>query len=443
MKKNLTVFVVILCCFSLFLVGCSKSNAINQTDKESLKMFKDRLAASKDLRQTAENLKSFFPIGVLYWTMGPEEEEAARLGINMPLSDREALEDIKAHTCNTIQVWNCSTEKRRQILEMAEEIGLKVLTFEHKFHSAVIDANEPLTEEELTPLVKEYIESISGYKSLLGYNICDEPSIAQSANAGVLSRVFEKLDPHHAAIPIHFISGGHRGPLLERQNKIGSLAFVFDNYKQLMSFNNNDPFYAAMSYGVDEAYEAAEAYDIPLWVVLSVFLEKGTPERQARSLRARMYVSLAHGAKGILYWPFQSVEAPPNLDDEYAGMTVFQGLLNLDGTPSPAWDEFKIVAKELEKLAPIILKLKRVANITDARLPIDAQTLRHIDGTTYVIVTNLNLDKDKEQKATIRIDKGTKFSSATDVLSGKDFPIVDGILTIPMSPGAGFVLKMK
>jgi hypothetical protein len=432
MKKNLTVFVVMLYCFSLLMAGCSESKASDQTNNESLKIFKARLAASEDLRKTAQKLKSFFPIGVMYWaSMGPKDEDA--------------LADIKAHGCNIIQLWHCSAEKRKQILEIAEKVGLKVLPLENEFHNAIRSTKEPVTEEKITPLVKEYIESISGYKSLFGYNLCDEPTIAESANAGIATRVFEKLDPHHPALPVHNISGGHRGALLDRQNKIGSLAFVFDNYKQLMSFNNNDPFYASMSYGVDEAYEAAETYDVPLWVVISVFLERGTPERQARSLRARMYVSLAHGAKGILYWPFQtpSSRPPSDPDSEYAGLKVFQGLLNRDGTPSLAWDEFKIVAKELKKLAPIILKLKRVANITDARLPIDAQTLKHVDGATYVIVTNLNLDKDKEQKATIRIDRGTKFSSATDVLSGKKFPIVKGILTIPMSPGAGFVLKMK
>ena len=452
MEKNLTVFAIIFYCFPLFLAGCAESNTINQTNKESLQMFKDRLAASEDLRQTAENLKSFFPIGVMYWAMGPEEE-AIRLGIKIPQSDQEALQDIKAHGCNTIQLWHCSTEKRKQILEIAEDIGLKVLPLENefhyavksKFHYAVKRTKGPLTEEDITPLVKEYVKSISGYKSLLAYNICDEPSLAQSANAGIVTRVFEKLDPHHATLPVHFASGGHRGPLLERQNRIGSLAFVFDNYQQLMSGNNDDPLYAAMSYGVDEAYEAAETYDIPLWVVLSVFTEKGSPARQARSLRTRVYVSLAHGAKGILYWPFQSVEKPPNPNNKnkYAGPNFYQGLLNFDGTPSLTWDEFKIVGKELETLAPVILKLKKVANITDVKLPIDAQTLKHIDGTTYVIVTNLNLDEDKEQKATIRIDRGSKFSSATDVLSEKKFPIVKGTLTVPMSPGAGFVLKMR
>jgi hypothetical protein len=118
-----------------------------------------------------------------------------------------------------------------------------------------------------------------------------------------------------------------------------------------------------------------------------------------------------------------------------------QGLVRPDGAATPAWDEFKKLGRELEILAPLALKLKRAEDVAVVHLPIDAATLEHVDGAMYLIVTNLDIDRGQE--ASIRIDGGRSFTKATDVLSGKKFPIAQGILKVSMAPGEGLALKLE
>ena len=94
----------------------------------------------------------------------------------------------------------------------------------------------------------------------------------------------------------------------------------------------------------------------------------------------------------------------------------------------------------LETLGPLALKLERKGNIVAADPPIDAQALAHSDGTTYLVVTNLDLDN--PQRAAVRLRQELVSERVVNVLDGTNVALTEDGLTLDLKPGEALFLKL-
>jgi hypothetical protein len=172
---------------------------------------------------------------------------------------------------------------------------------------------------------------------------------------------------------------------------------------------------------VDRGMRAAG--EKPLWIIPQVF---GKPNvwlvPTPAEIRAQVWLALAHGAKGMVYFIYQSTTG---VQGEW-----LQGLVDMQLKPmNQRLEEIGKINADLKKLAPALLKLKL------ASFPVDISNDKIVargftdKRTKYVILAN----KD------IKNSQIVKWSGkpAVNVLTGKP---VSGEFTL--EAGAGVVLRL-
>ena len=366
------------------------------------------------LEQKAE---AFFPIGMWFeGAPGPAEYPSDKAGAKK-YYDR-CFADLAAHGFNCVAVPNCPESLWQTLLQSAQENNIKVI-LEIRPLVQLICREKLLEEADVYPIAKRVVDKTSNYSSLLRYQTRDEPPPEQVPNWIVVQGVLEKIDPSHPA----FSCFCNPDSLKAATDKVKFSEAVFDIY----------PHYAkvpAQSLGnfielLDKFKNASK--DNTMWAVLQSFAKPDawrypSPEE----VRAVTYLSLAAGAKGIFYFLYQTM--PKHSE-------VLDGLINVDGSPRPLYSTTEILARELGKLAPLLLSLKpagdlqveggaRAGNFTDAK------------GSPVIIAAS---DRpDKVVTAKIRIEKTGNWK---DALTGEMFAAKDGELDVLLAPGAGRVLK--
>jgi hypothetical protein len=145
-----------------------------------------------------------------------------------------------------------------------------------------------------------------------------------------------------------------------------------------------------------------------------------TPEE----LRAVTYLSLAAGTKGVFYFIYQY------MPDYLWGMKD-----PLTGEEQPIWATATALAGELGRLAPLLLSATLGEPVTvegDARVG----SLVAQDGRRVLVVASTS----PGVPATARLH-GVPSRLWADVLSGEPFEAGgDGVLSVLLAPGAGWVL---
>ena len=97
-----------------------------------------------------------------------------------------------------------------------------------------------------------------------------------------------------------------------------------------------------------------------MWPVLQSFAKPGSWRYpSAEELRAETYLSLAAGAKGVFYFLYQTM---PNHPER------LEGLIDPDGKPTPMYAPTSALARELARLSPLLLPVRRL-RFVEARAP--------------------------------------------------------------------------
>lgn len=358
----------------------------------------------------------FFPLGTWYFW----EDDASY--INRYTKDsvkareyyERTMKDLGDHSFNLIfPVWT-PHDHRQLMLDNAHRNGIKAIVHLDEINSVV--ASGEIDRVNIFEVADNAIKGVKDHPATTGYYMIDEPNNAPEVARRIrLARqALEAVDPKHPGFSC--LLGGYEDLL----KIVDYQVLVIDIYPLHPNWSGDWNGY------ISELQRGQRNQgDRPLWVILQAFGKPNnswkipTPEE----IRAQVWLALAHGAKGIVYFIYQSTTG-------FQGEWL-QGMADMDLKPMDGrLDEVGRINKQITQLAPTLLKLKPTEFALPA-LPEQVLGKGFTDpkGAKYVIIAN----KDTKREAVVPwTAKGT-----TDVLTKSD---VGAAMRLP--PGGGAVLKL-
>jgi len=371
--------------------------------------------------------EGFFPIGVWYegnpsFAGYPSDPEGAERYYE------ETFADIASHGLNTVVVPNCPEELCEVLLRVAGRHGLRVI-LEVRSLVDLVTGEESPSDDEVEEVVSEVVGRLGSYRSLLRYQIRDEPPPDEMENWIKVQRAILRTDPAHPGF-----SCFNDPRSLDAARKEGVLSeAAFDVYP----FTPRTPV-GEFGYFLERLGKFEEASGgLPKWFVLQAHAYPGVLRYPTPSeLRATTHIALAHGAKGIFYFLYQTMPEHPQR---------LQGLVGPDLEEGPLYPVVKELAEELGRLAPTLLGLEPCPPFAEveedcARFPsvrggIEVGFFRDRKLRPYLVIAN----RDLEEEVAVRVVAEEKFDLLYDVLEGAELPLGDKV-SIP--PGGGRVLGL-
>lgn len=372
--------------------------------------------SSDDRGKVSSTVKQYFPVGTWFegrpdWAGSPADPDGAK-----SYYDR-CFADLAAHGFNTVAVPNCPEDLWEVLLKSADAHGIKVILEVKPLVDLV--KPEPVSKNEVRDAVKAVVDRIGSYKSLVRYQIRDEPPMSMVPNWLMVQRELALADPSRPA----FSCFCHQDSLarIVEQTKLSEA--VFDIYPQGLTLPQQSlgNFLPAL-----DGYKAA-ARGGNMWAVLQSFAKPNdwrypTPEE----LRAMTYLSLAAGVKGIFYFLYQSMPDHPE---------KLEGLIDPQGQPTPMYAPTAKLVEELNKLSPLVMSLVPTGVQPEVEGDTRAGSFADNVGRRILIVASTT-----PGEATMANVKVVPDGSWRDELTEDIFHSTDGTLELPLAPGCGRVL---
>ncbi len=360
--------------------------------------------------------KPFFPIGV--WFEGapsyaghPADPAGAKA-----YYDR-AFSDLKAHGFNCAAVPNCPESLWETLLQSAQEHDFGII-LEVAPLVALVSRREELTEAEVYTAVKSVVDRIGKYRSLLRYQVRDEPPLDAIPNWVLVQRILAAVDPSRPAFSCFcwYESLGR----LTQETTVSEVVFDIYPHRQ-----GNPPPSMGSFVPTLAAFKAASRGN-RMWAVLQAFGISHAPNSwrypTPEELRAQTYLSLAAGCQGVFYFIYSHM--PGYLD----------GMVAADGTPTAMYEPTWRLAQEVGKLAPLLQDLRPAGEGPAVEGEALAGSFRTPAGGLVVIVASTQPGRDVTARVTV------PDGNYRDALSGEAFRAWGGKMRVPLSPGHGRVL---
>lgn len=266
------------------------------------------------------NGKPFFPIGLYHVApvvlnrLNDANREAGLPAINLC----ETLTGIKEIGFNIVHhTWGMPDD---EYMEIAQNLGLYVI---------------PEIGAPDTAILKSYVEMANRYDNLLMWYGLDEPSGERLKTAIAAHDMYTRIDPHRP------VSAAICNPT------------VFKDAVQAYDILMMDPYFirfAPLSRIAEWMKTGLEATGgrKPIWVIPQAFTISSSPwsEPTPEELRCQAYISLVHGATGLIWYAFWTNE--PYLENP-------KGRKQWYLPDSKLWDYFKILNQEIKEFAPVVM----------------------------------------------------------------------------------------
>jgi hypothetical protein len=324
------------------------------------------------------------------------------------------MKDLGDHGFNL--VFPCWTphDHRQIMLDEAQKNGIKAILHLDEINS-LITSGEAGDKEDLFQVASDAIKDYKDHPAVAGYYMIDEPSNAPDVAQRIARarKVLEAVDPKHPGFSC--LLGGYEDLL----KAVDYQVLLIDIYPLSPNWSGDwSGYIGQLERGQKNAGER------PLWVILQAFGKPNnswkipTPEE----IRAQVWFALAHGAKGIVYFIYQSTAG-------FQGEWL-QGMVDMDLKPMDGrLDEVGRINAHVTRLAPTLLKL-RPADFKLPDMPASVLAKGFTDGKVrYVILAN------KDVKNSARLT--WTGASASDILTRMKIGS-----EVSLAPGAGMVLKL-
>jgi hypothetical protein len=310
-----------------------------------------------------------FPLGVF---------EDANIINGDPSAFRAMITDLRAHGFDAVLFNGGSVARDAPLLTIADQLGFDVYftpayDLDRQWWPASVPADIATARRVIGPLV----EQLRAHPSVKGYNLADEPGLAQIGKVALALRVFREYDPGRPAMPV-LIGIDRVGPYLAAARPD---VLLIDLYP--VGAQNPPCDFTLTGYGY--RYHDFVSYarqvtrdrppDMPLWMILQThgvagWLRAPTPTE----VRMQQWLAIGEGATGLFWFIYSSQ----------------QGWLGLKDSPQ-LYGEASTLARRLAPLRPVLGDLQRVPDrfrIAGGGAPY-ASTLVSPDGTrTFVVAVN-------------------------------------------------------
>ncbi|MGI6384470.1 MAG: hypothetical protein ACOX1G_04315 [bacterium] len=373
------------------------------------------------VEQLFETKVDIFPLGIYYRSMDLRRFAKTEQEINRHLGN--VMLDMKAHGINTIAAANFGLEKEKEftvLLKAAEEQDMKVLlhTIDGFCGFSISD------RQNIYKRVKEGVEKVGGYSSLLGYNLADEINLCRAENWKYAKDIVERIDGKR---PVICWLNKYDSRFTERMRPA---VYARDIY----GWHGVTPpgqFLYELEEFLEKDVVIAETYDIPFWVCLQAYGPWGDSFMRMPSpkeMLAQSWLAVAYGAKGLFYFTY------------YSSSPKHQALINgSEQAPVPAYEELGRFLKKIRLITPMLLKLKSCRNTGYCLDPEITMTMREDRiGKRYIFLVNKNINTEK--KVIFKLNDAVVLN---DIISGEELPVDgNGMFGCLIGPGEGRVLSL-
>jgi len=349
------------------------------------------------------NGQPVFPIG-LYHVSEPALDlinaRAKELGLP-ELTLEEMLTGCRDHGFNTVvRSWGMPGEDYMQI---AQRLGLWVLP--------EVGAPDAAT-------LKGMVSFADRFSNLLMWYGIDEPSGEKLQAALDAHERFAAADPHR--------------PVSAACNNPGVFADGVRAYDLLMMdpyliYPNRGSSLEPIADWVEAGIKAGDGR-VPVWVVPQAFgIDKHWAEPTAEELRCQAYLSVVHGATGLVWYAWYTTEP-------WSGNAKGRNQWFLPD--SPLWDAFTGLNAEIAELSPVFLQAERLGPATRDNEAIHTYVWR-ADGVTTLIAVN-----PQRSEQTCRIS-GLAGTAAEVMFEGREVALQDGAFSDTFAPLAVHVYRLR
>ncbi len=336
------------------------------------------------------------------------------------------------------------------LLDEAQKNGIKLILPLGHVQGLLGELRDELSDADLyQAAAQDYLEYFKNSPAVLGYVVFDEP--VPEGEPGPDGQV---VKPEQLGQARAFIEAAHPGAyalsswadvnnMAALQAGMQSRVLFMDVYplaedKAIGDFSDawprGDPDDGSFAGGADQPtyYEyldmARQAVpDVPQWVIVQAF-EPIPPEHphywrmpEPAELRHEVMAALAHGAKGIFYFLYQSE-------------SWVHGLRDADYQPTPQLEEAIRINAKVQKMGPTLLKIHR----DDAHAPEVDQgegfAYTDPDGGRYLFLLNTDVTQALTLHARLPADWQSA-RSAEDVAGDGTLSISAGVLAAEVAPG--------
>lgn len=366
-----------------------------------------------------------FPVGI--WFDGRVEGVNVPEGsVNVPAGNRLARDyyrrtfrDIKRHNLDLIVIPNTPPDYRTRLLDEAERVGVNVVLEIVEFVDAVRDPAFDLEDWAKTyDLVRRVHGRVGSSPALLAYQLVDEPGPEAAKRLRALTRVLGAVDPTRPAFSCLCAIDDKEGLIREWDPAM----VVYDRYP--LGDRTPEGAFGSFASGVDTAHRFAG--ERPLWMVVQACAHAvgGLRAPTPNEIRAMTWLSLAHGARGIFFFLYNS-----NTQSEH--------LIGLDQLPDQ-FAEVSSLAVVLKRLAPVLLTLRRVGPVQGLPSAWDAAVFRDAEGRYHAMVVNTDVNNSVSGALVVELPDP---AVVQDCLTGESFTVEAGAVRLDLPPGAGKLLR--
>jgi len=397
--------------------------------KYTLRMTVQRGAVKQDFKQNlivntrwkwrkaSPKFNNFFSTGMYYFW----EDDATYINrhVDDPVKARayyeKTIKDNADHGINLLMMVWTPKDHIKMVLDIARKYNVKVIIHLPDIANA-LGSEESFYGHNIIETAWNSIKDIKNHPALAGYYVVDEPSATPEMAKRITTakKLLEAMDPKHPSFSC--LLGGYEDLL----KTVDYQVLVVDIYPITPGWSRDlSGFESEVKRGIRNAQHR------PLWVIPQAFGKPDvwlipTPEE----LSAEVWISVANGAKGVVYFIYQSTTG-------FQGEWL-QGMVDMQLKPiGQGWDALTKINADMKKLAPTLLKLKPAKFLIPATTgKLIANTFIHENGNKYVILANKDLDNPVSAK--------WKGKLPVDELTGKEINA-----DIKLLPGAGMLLRIK
>jgi len=250
----------------------------------------------------------------------------------------------------------------RRALDLAGQVGLKVLVGAPEPRLSAITHTLSITDDPAAPLrvstadarrlVQQMLDDYRPFPAFAGFNVYDEPPPAKFPTTAAATALVRELAPD--LLPYSNLVPG-TGPQYEAFVQ----SFIDIVHPPVLSFDR----YPILTGGPDIHYfdnwaiirRAGLAAGIPTWVYVQSVKFNGRDVPTPEQLLWQINISLAYGAKGILYFTYWTPEAARGEGFESA-------ILTADGHRTPLYDAATSI--NTQWLTPVGRELKPLVSVS-------------------------------------------------------------------------------
>lgn len=311
------------------------------------------------------------------------------------------------------------------ILAAAEKHKIKVMLTTSMFGLFGGDPRHKftLTEPFAIKVAKDLTGQYGKYPALIGHIIGDEPTHYETSRWLTDQRVLFNVDPTRFA----YSAINDPGLAMKFAQSTQFHNVSVDIYP--LYANSNVPI-VLKTYFQWVQLSSAVSPQRPAWIVAQAFAGAGSRLPSIEEARALTWIALAGGAKGFIYFLYQSMAG--------IGLT---GVVDESGNPSPLFYELSRQAKRITPQMKLLLDLlpaKIGASVGDGFVHgefVDSA------GKHYLIVASL--DTTKPANAQIRLPESCKYSIGIDVMRNSRLSNKGGAITCELAAGDGVIIRLE